>query len=174
MAICQQRPSIMQAMIVSDAIDTLPYGLTRGLAGVVAEVVSFTAGRTSCQHAASNLPTVSQQMGMAGPPVRHLEAHSLPAPSLPVAGRSQGTLAPHFGAPHAGRSASHAPPRRREVGIEHRGGDIGMTQRFLHQADIGGGSVEVCGERVPRFRVCPRAVCTAAHQAQRHRASDLL
>ncbi len=61
-----------------------------------------------------------------------------------------------------------------EVGIEHRGGDIGMAQRFLHQADIGGGSVEVCGERVPRFRVCPRAVCTAAHQAQRHRASDLL
>src|SRR5712671_6772653 len=61
-----------------------------------------------------------------------------------------------------------------EVGIEHRGGDIGMAQRFLHQADIGGGSVKVCGERVPRLRVCPRAVCTAAHQAQRHRASDLL
>jgi len=116
MAICQQRPSIMRAMIVSDAIDTLPYGLTRGLAGVVAEMVSFTAGRTSCQHDASNLPTVRQQMGMAGPPVRHLEAHSLPAPSLPGAGRSQGTLAPHFGAPHAGRSASHAPPRRRRGG----------------------------------------------------------
>src|SRR5712691_11265726 len=126
MAICQQRPSIMQAMIVSDAIDTLPYGLTRGLAGVVAEVVSFTAGRTSCQHAASNLPTVSQQMGMAGPPVRHLEAHSLPAPSLPGAGRSQGRWRLTSGLP-----MPQGPHRIRhrvvdEMGIEPHGGDIGM------------------------------------------------
>jgi len=35
-----------------------------------------------------------------------------------------------------------------EVGIEHGGRDIGMSQCLLHQADIGSGPVEIRGKRV--------------------------
>jgi len=37
-----------------------------------------------------------------------------------------------------------------DVGVDHRGGEVGMTEHLLNQADLARLTVEVSGERMPQ------------------------